>query len=119
MLRSLTANGGVDEGPDLARNWWENRFRIYYPPFRPELPSVWGTIDLAATFGRILPAFEAVREMMLADYGSYGLVFTGHFSHWYTWGTMVYGRFVLEEPAGRRRRRDRGWTTRSGGGAPR
>ncbi len=52
VLRSLTANGGVDEGPDLARNWWENRFRIYYPPFRPELPSVWGTIDLAATFGR-------------------------------------------------------------------
>jgi len=98
VLRSLTANGGVDEGPDLARNWWENRFRIYYPPFRPELPSVWGTIDLAATFGRILPAFEAVREMMLADYGRYGLVFTGHFSHWYTWGTMVYGRFVLEEP---------------------
>jgi len=98
VLRSLTANGGVDEGPDLAQNWWDNRFRIYYPPFRPELPSVWGTIDLAATFGRILPAFEAVREMMLADYSRYGLVFTGHFSHWYTWGTMVYGRFVLEDP---------------------
>jgi len=98
VLRSLTANGGVDEGPDLAATWWENRFRIYYPPFRPELPSIWGTIDLAATFGRILPAFEAVREMMLAEYSRYGLVFTGHFSHWYTWGTMVYGRFVLEEP---------------------
>jgi alkyldihydroxyacetonephosphate synthase len=98
VLRSLTENGGVDEGPDLAANWWENRFRIYYAPFKPELPSVWGTIDLAATFGRILPAFEAVRELMLADYGKYGLVFTGHFSHWYTWGTMVYGRFVLTEP---------------------
>lgn len=98
VLRSLVADGGRDEGPEVAEQWWENRFRIYYPPFRPELPSIWGTIDLAATFGRILPAFEAVRELMLAEYGEHGLVFTGHFSHWYTWGTMVYGRFVLTEP---------------------
>ena len=98
VLRSLVADGGRDEGPEVAEQWWENRFRIYYPPFRPELPSIWGTIDLAGTFGRILPAFEAVRELMLAEYGKHGLVFTGHFSHWYTWGTMVYGRFVLTEP---------------------
>ena len=51
------------EAGRLAERWWENRFRIYYPPFRPELPSIWGTIDLAAGFGRILPAFEAVREL--------------------------------------------------------
>lgn len=98
VLRSLVADGGRDEGPELAERWWENRFRIYYPPFRPELPSIWGTIDLAAGFGQILPAFEAVRELMLDAYGRYGLVFTGHFSHWYLWGTMVYGRFVLEDP---------------------
>jgi alkyldihydroxyacetonephosphate synthase len=59
---------------------------------------MWGTIDLAATYGRILPAYEAVRELMTRDYARYGLDFTGHFSHWYTWGTMVYGRFVLREP---------------------
>jgi alkyldihydroxyacetonephosphate synthase len=98
VLRSLTANGGRDQGPELAESWWENRFRIYYPPFRPELPSIWGTIDLAAGFGRILPAFEAVRELMQAEYSGYGLTFTGHFSHWYPWGTMVYGRFVLDDP---------------------
>jgi alkyldihydroxyacetonephosphate synthase len=98
VLRSLTADGGRDDGPELAEQWWENRFRIYYPPFRPELPSIWGTIDLAAGFGQILPAFEAVRELMEERYGQYGLTFTGHFSHWYVWGTMVYGRFVLEEP---------------------
>jgi alkyldihydroxyacetonephosphate synthase len=98
VRRSLTTNGGRDEGPEVAAAWWENRFRIYYPPFRPELPSIWGTIDLAATYGRILPAFEAVRELMLDTYGRYGLTFTGHFSHWYLWGTMVYGRFVLSDP---------------------
>jgi alkyldihydroxyacetonephosphate synthase len=98
VVRSLAANGGRDEGAEVAELWWENRFRIYYPPFRPELPSVWGTIDLAATYGRILPAFEAVRELMMRDYERYGLTFTGHFSHWHTWGTMVYGRFVLEQP---------------------
>jgi alkyldihydroxyacetonephosphate synthase len=98
VVRSLTEGGGRDEGPEVASRWWENRFRIYYPPFRPEMPSVWGTIDLAATYGRILPAFEAVRELMLRDYERYDLTFTGHFSHWHTWGTMVYGRFVLERP---------------------
>jgi alkyldihydroxyacetonephosphate synthase len=98
VVRSLTAAGGRDEGPEVAEQWWENRFRIYYPPFRPELPSIWGTIDLAGGYGRILPAFEAVRELMLEEYGRYGLVFTGHFSHWHTWGTMVYGRFVLNDP---------------------
>jgi alkyldihydroxyacetonephosphate synthase len=98
VLRSLTADGGRDEGSELAEGWWENRFRIYYHPFRPELPSIWGTIDLAASYGHILPAFEAVRELMLDSYGSYGLTFTGHFSHWYLWGTMVYGRFVLTDP---------------------
>ena len=98
VLRSLVADGGTDEGDEVAAQWWENRFRIYYPPFRPELPSIWGTIDLAGTYTRILPAFEAVRELMQEEYGQYGLTFTGHFSHWYVWGTMVYGRFVLEEP---------------------
>jgi alkyldihydroxyacetonephosphate synthase len=98
VLRSLTADGGRDLGPEIAEQWWENRFRIYYPPFRPELPSIWGTIDLAATYSRILPAFEAVRDLMLAEYAEHGLVFTGHFSHWHAWGTMVYGRFVLAQP---------------------
>lgn len=98
VVSSLVADGGEDQGPDLAALWWENRFKIYYAPFKPELPQVWGTIDLAATFSRILPAWEAVRELMLRDYSRYGLVFTGHFSHWYPWGTMVYGRFVLEDP---------------------
>lgn len=100
VVRSLVADGGTDEGPELAERWWENRFRIYYPPFRPELPSVWGTIDLAAGFGRMLPAWEAVRELMVSDYDRYGLTFTGHFSHWYPWGTMVYGRFILDDPPG-------------------
>ena len=98
VVRSLVADGGRDEGAEIAEQWWENRFRIYYPPFKPELPQVWGTIDLAAGYKQMLPAWEAVRELMLRDYSQYGLVFTGHFSHWHTWGTMVYGRFILEDP---------------------
>jgi alkyldihydroxyacetonephosphate synthase len=98
VLRSLVADGGRDQGPEVAEQWWDNRFKIYYPPFRPELPSIWGTIDLAAGYGRMLPGYEAVRELMLRDYQRYGLTFTGHFSHWHVWGTMVYARFVLTEP---------------------
>jgi alkyldihydroxyacetonephosphate synthase len=98
VVAALTAAGGRDQGPDIAQQWWDNRFRIYYAPFKPELPSIWGTIDLAAGFDRILPAWEAVKEMMHSEYDRYGLTFTGHFSHWYPWGTMVYGRFVIEDP---------------------
>ena len=94
----LVAAGGVDEGPALTETWWNGRYKTYYPPYKPELPQIWGTADIVATYDRILPAYEALRSIMRDEYSAYGLSFSGHFSHWYQWGVMVYGRFVVERP---------------------
>jgi alkyldihydroxyacetonephosphate synthase len=97
-IAGLAAAGGTDLGRELAEAWWENRYRIYYPPFRPELPQIWGTADIVATHERIVPAYEALRTHFADRYRAYDLRFTGHFSHWYSWGSMVYGRFVVDNP---------------------
>jgi alkyldihydroxyacetonephosphate synthase len=98
VIASLTAGGGSDLGRELAEAWWEHRYKIYYPPFRPELPQIWGTADIVATYERIVPAYEALQAHFADRYGEYDLRFTGHFSHWYSWGSMVYGRFVVDNP---------------------
>jgi len=98
VLKLLEAGGGRDEGSEIADLWWENRYKIYYPPFRPELPFIWGTADVVAPFSRMLPAYRALREHMLGEYERYDLHFSGHFSHWYPWGAMVYGRFTVRSP---------------------
>ncbi len=97
-IADLTAAGATDLGRDLAEAWWENRYKIYNPPFRPELPQIWGTADIVATYDRIIPAYEALRAHFTENYTSYDLRFTGHLSHWYSWGSMVYGRFVVDSP---------------------
>lgn len=97
-MKLIEAAGGRDEGSEVADLWWENRYKIYYPPFRPELPSIWGTADVVASFSRMLPAYYALREHMLREYERYDLRFSGHFSHWYQWGAMVYGRFTVLDP---------------------
>ena len=98
VVSAVVAAGGKDEGRDVAEAWWENRYKIYYPPFRPELPQIWGTADIVATFDRIVPAYEALRAYFSENYRDVDLLFTGHFSHWYSWGAMVYGRFTVNNP---------------------
>ncbi len=98
VVAHLTAGGGADLGRDLGEAWWQSRYKIYYPPFRPELPQIWGTADIVATHERILPAYEALRAHFAERYHAYDLHFAGHFSHWYSWGSMVYGRFVVDNP---------------------
>ena len=92
----FTAAGGSDLGPGLAQGLWENRYKIYYAKDWPDLPKMWGTADIVASYDRILPAYEALSEFM-AGYTGAGLEFSGHLSHWYPWGTMVYGRWVIPQ----------------------
>lgn len=95
---ALVRLGGSDRGREVAEAWWENRYKIYYPPYRPELPQIWGTADIVATYDRLLPAYEALRAYFTDNYHDRELVFSGHFSHWYSWGAMVYGRFTVNNP---------------------
>ena len=80
----------------LGETWWQRRYEFYKPPHHPTLPSIWGTIEAVATYARIEDVLHAVREAM-RPYEADGLTLRAHLSHWYPWGTMIYGRFVVPD----------------------
>jgi alkyldihydroxyacetonephosphate synthase len=80
----------------LGETWWKRRYEFYKPPHHPTLPSIWGTIEAVATYARIEDVYAAVREAM-RPYEADGLTLKIHLSHWYPWGTMIYGRFVVAD----------------------
>jgi alkyldihydroxyacetonephosphate synthase len=89
-------NGDVLDG-GLGEVWWNHRYDFYAPPHAPELPAIWGTIDVVATYDRLLPAYHALQEAVAKPYAARGLKLRSHLSHWYPWGAMIYGRFVLPD----------------------
>jgi alkyldihydroxyacetonephosphate synthase len=95
-LLQLARDAGAEElDPILAERWWDRRYEFYAPPHHPELPAIWGTIDVVATYARIAGVYAALQESVARRYASRGLQLRMHFSHWYRWGTMIYGRFLL------------------------
>src|SRR3954447_4199384 len=83
--------------PALAERWWDRRYEFYRPPHHPELPSIWGTIDVVGTYTNILGVHEALKTAVRDRYAGRGLQLRMHFSHWYRWGTMIYARFLIPE----------------------
>jgi alkyldihydroxyacetonephosphate synthase len=96
MLALAGEAGGRILDRALGETWWTRRYEFYKPPHHPELPAIWGTIEAVATYARILDVYEAVRQAM-QPYERDGLTMKIHFSHWYPWGTMIYGRFVVPD----------------------
>jgi len=96
-LASVREQGGRELDPALAETWWERRYEFYYPPHQPELPAIWGTIDVVAPYSRIEPVYHALRAAVKEPYAHTGLQLRMHFSHWYPWGTMIYARFVIPD----------------------
>jgi alkyldihydroxyacetonephosphate synthase len=96
MLELARAAGARILDGRLGRVWWERRYEFYKPPHLPELPAIWGTIEAVATYSRIEGVYRAVKEAMRL-YEPDGLALKAHFSHWYPWGTMMYGRFVVPD----------------------
>jgi alkyldihydroxyacetonephosphate synthase len=58
---------------------------------------VWGTIDVVATYARLLHTYHALQEAVAKPYAARGLKLRSHLSHWYPWGAMIYARFVLPD----------------------
>jgi alkyldihydroxyacetonephosphate synthase len=83
--------------PALGQRWWDRRYDFYHPPHQPELPAIWGTLDVVATYARIEAVYEALHAAVREPYRDVGLELRMHFSHWYAWGTMIYGRFVVPD----------------------
>jgi len=97
-LLALARDSGADIlGAELGETWWERRYDFYKPPHHPQLPAIWGTIEAVATYGRIYDVYRAVKEALEGPYAQHGLSLKIHFSHWYPWGTMIYGRFVVPD----------------------
>jgi alkyldihydroxyacetonephosphate synthase len=83
--------------PALGQRWWDRRYDFYHPPHQPELPAIWGTLDVVATYARIEAVYDALHAAVREPYRDVGLQLRMHFSHWYSWGTMIYGRFVVPD----------------------
>src|SRR5919109_1514399 len=83
--------------PALGQRWWDRRYDFYHPPHNPELPAIWGTLDVVATYERIGAVYDALHTAVRLPYADTGLELRMHFSHWYLWGTMIYGRFVVPD----------------------
>jgi alkyldihydroxyacetonephosphate synthase len=89
----------VELDPALAERWWDRRYDFYAPPHHPELPAIWGTVDVVATYSRIDAVHAALEEAVRERYAGIGLKLRIHFSHWYAWGTMIYARFLIPDGA--------------------
>ena len=89
-------HGGKDLGSTPAETWWDKRYVFYYPPFAPELPSIWCTMDVVADFAHINAVYDKVTVAMKnAVDPKWKLSLVTHFSHWYEWGSMIYPRFKI------------------------
>jgi alkyldihydroxyacetonephosphate synthase len=97
VLALCRARGARILAGRLGETWWERRYDFYRPPHHPELPAIWGTIEAVATYSRIYDVYRAVKEAVERPYADIGLTLKIHFSHWYPWGTMIYGRFVVPD----------------------
>ena len=97
VLALAEAAGAEVLDPALAQRWWDRRYDFYHPPHQPELPAIWGTLDVVASYARIAAVYDALRTAVREPYRSDGLELRMHFSHWYAWGTMIYGRFVVPD----------------------
>src|SRR3954467_6606663 len=97
IVELARAAGARELDPALAERWWDRRYEFYRPPHHPELPSIWGTIDVVGTYTNILDVHEALKTAVRDGYAGRGLQLRMHFSHWYRWGTMIYARFLIPD----------------------
>jgi len=105
--------GGRRLDDTISATWWDHRFDFYHPPYYPTLPAMWGTIDVVATYDRILPVYDALQAEVAQRFAGNDLQLNTHLSHWYDWGTMLYARFFIprapDDPAEALRLHDEIW----------
>jgi alkyldihydroxyacetonephosphate synthase len=89
---------GKELPASIGETWWERRYVFYYPPYAPELPSIWGTVDVVADYQHIEQVYHATTQAIRSAVGpEWNLQLTTHFSHWYEWGSMIYARMKIPQ----------------------
>src|SRR4051794_24791658 len=95
IIELAPARDPTEPAPAPAPRRGDRRYDFYAPPHHPELPAIWGTVDVVATYARIEAVHAALQEAVRDRYAGIGLTLRIHFSHWYAWGTMLYARFLV------------------------
>lgn len=87
--------GAEDLGSDYGEKWFENRITFFYPDNIMDNPQMFGTMDTVADFSHIEKIYWAMKHAVeqFPD-----VRFIAHCSHWYGWGTMIYDRFIMDNP---------------------
>ena len=61
-----------------------------------DIPQMFGTMDTVADFDHIEKIYWAMKNAIESNFP--GVKFIAHCSHWYGWGTMIYDRFIMDNP---------------------
>lgn len=88
--------GAEDLGSEYGEKWYDNRITFFYPGNIMDIPQMFGTMDTVAKFSDIEKIYWAMKNAIESNFP--GVKFIAHCSHWYEWGTMIYDRFILDNP---------------------
>lgn len=83
-------------GTEYGEKWYENRITFFYPGYMMNNPQMFGTMDTTATFDKIEKIYWAMKHAVEDNFPN--VKFIAHCSHWYDWGTMLYDRFIMDQP---------------------
>ena len=88
--------GGRELGSKIGEVWWDKRYVFYHPPYAPQLPQIWCTMDAVSDFDHIEALYHNVTRAMRESIDPvWGLTVRTHLSHWFEWGSMIYPRFGI------------------------
>lgn len=88
--------GAQDLGSEYGEKWYENRITFFYPGHIMDIPQMFGTMDTVARFKDVEKIYWAMKNAIETNFPD--VRFIAHCSHWYEWGTMIYDRFILDNP---------------------
>ncbi len=88
--------GGEDLGSEYGEKWYENRITFFYPGHIMDVPQMFGTMDTVARFKDVEKIYWAMKNAIESNFPD--VRFIAHCSHWYEWGTMIYDRFIMDDP---------------------
>ena len=91
-----TKFGAQDLGSEYGEKWYENRITFFYPGHIMDIPQMFGTMDTVCTYKNVEKIYWAMKHAIEDNFPD--VRFIAHCSHWYEWGTMIYDRFILDNP---------------------
>ncbi|HWR24273.1 MAG TPA: FAD-binding oxidoreductase [Feifaniaceae bacterium] len=88
--------GAMDLGTEYGEKWFENRITFFYPGHIMNNPQMFGTMDTISTYDNVEKIYYAMKHAVEDNFKD--VRFIAHCSHWYDWGTMIYDRFIMDNP---------------------